>query len=277
MCMVVEERGWGASGVSHIACTLISAALNLICCVPPALSFLLPRSRLIKQRRLLLLSTFQLFSTRHFWFAAGLSGSADVSPLYFTLEMRTLSESCRAVRRSSAAVLSGADWRQSAHQRHVQRPHANNDPRPFLHLSVPSVQLHALCWTVCWQEVCREDEMQREEARTKGRPNLTCSQEPRQNLTWSILHHRKCGGEIGQPGKKTLSHNWSQFLELQSWGSEARTRGESSLQWEEIVAVRIYTHLRYLYFKWVFPFHSNSTLLHLRGKYCDFLSGVLLF
>ena len=119
MCMVVEERG--GSGVSHIACTLISAALNLICCIPPALSFLLPRSRLIKQQRLLLPSTFQLFSTRHFWFAAGLSGSADVSPLYFTLEMRALSESCRAARRSSAA-----DWRRSAHQ----RPHANNEPQP---------------------------------------------------------------------------------------------------------------------------------------------------
>lgn len=84
--------------------------------------------------------------------------------------------------------------------------------------------------------------MQREEARTKGRPNLTCSQKPRQNLTWSILHHRKCGGEIGQPGKKTFPITEANFLELQSWESEAR-RGESILQLEEIVAVRIYIHI----------------------------------
>lgn len=141
MCMVVEQRGVLVYLTSHVPS--FPQLWIWFVAFPPALSFLLPRSRLIKQRRLLLPSTFQLFSTRHFWFAAGLSGSADASPLYFTLEMRALSESCRAARRSSAA-----DWRRSAHQRPVQRPHANNEPQPsfispsshsnFMHSAEPS-------------------------------------------------------------------------------------------------------------------------------------------
>lgn len=77
--------------------------------------------------------------------------------------------------------------------------------------------------------------------------------------------------------KKDLSYNWSQFFRTSKLRKRSEERREQPAVGGNSRSQDIYTHLRYLYFKWVFPFYSNSTLLHPRGEYCDFLSGVLSF
>lgn len=144
------SRG-GGSGVSHITCTLISAALNLICCVPSC--SLISPATIQTNKAATPLITLNISALFH-------------SPLLICCRPFGQRWCLTFVLYSGNAC---AVWKLQgceAIQRRWLKTERTSAPGPaptckqwtstFFHLSVPSFQLHALCWTVHWQ-VCRKD------------------------------------------------------------------------------------------------------------------------